>query len=113
MCRRLRRLLTEARERHETFELTYTVLGHTGDEAWRRKSVGLRTVTLREHANGARECSTACTGMLGVLPLVSCACDPSEYALMPPPGWLPTHLLIQLPYPALDDGQDEIVCFGP
>ena len=105
----LRRLLTEARALNETFTLTYTVLeGDVGDEEWRRYSKG-RTVTIKESSGKAPKCYVSCGG------LRKCKCDEDEYARLPPPGYLPTKLLIFQPYPIFKSGLGgkEVVCFGP
>jgi len=55
----LRRMLAEAREAAEAFELEYTVLdGDAGDEEWRAASTGVRRVLLREDP---RRKLSACT----------------------------------------------------
>jgi len=115
----LRRLLTEARAANESFRLTYTTLAGEGDEAWRRSASG-RTVSVVEDGHGGRTCATSCDGPLGVLsalapalPLLGCACAPTELALLPPPGWWPTHFFIGQPYPLVEQAGDELVCFGP
>ena len=105
----LRRLLAEARERGESFAITYTLLdGPTGDEAWRRRGDG-RTVTLEEDGRGGSRCTVRCGGLL------SCACTPTDLAQLPPPGLIARKLLVQQAYPILDDGADvpEVPCFGP
>ena len=100
----LRRVLAEARERGEAFQMTYTVLeGFTGDEQWRSKSSG-RTIHLREDGIGGRECfaedDVACTG--------------DEFANLPPPSFLIRKWLVQQPYPILEGVElSEVTCFGP
>ena len=116
----LKRLLAEARARGEAFSLTYSVLGVSGDEAWRRHAAGLRRVTVSEDGRGGQRCSVGRVGCSLWLPVDApwCACEPMEYALQPPPGYWPTKTLVQQPYPILPDvGDDnldrEVTCFGP
>ena len=102
-----RRLLKEARAQNESFSVTYTVLDGDGDEIWRRGAAG-RTVTLVENGAGNRACSIARAGPFKK------ACDPGEIALLPPPGWLASKLLLQQPYPIIEEEtEDRISCFGP
>ena len=102
-----RRLLKEARAQNESFSVTYTVLDGDGDEIWRRGAAG-RTVTLVENGAGNRACSVARAG-----PFKS-ACDPGEIALLPAPGWLASKLLLQQPYPIIEEETEDLIsCFGP
>ena len=63
----LRRMLTEAREAAEAFELEYTVLdGDAGDEEWRAASTGVRRVRLREDPRRKLSaCAVASSSVLG------------------------------------------------
>ena len=110
----LRRLLREARDRNESFTLTYTHLGLKGDEEWRRSSRGSRTVRLREDGKGRVECSI-CDFLSPAISsrLPGCACTSDELALLPPSGYWPNKLLIQQAYPIVKEAGSELVCFGP
>ena len=90
----LRRMLAEARrDEGKPFDLTYARNGT-------RVSVAFR-------ADGDVASCRVAAGRRGA------TCGPDELALLPPPPAWATRLLVYLPYPVLDDGDDELVCFGP
>ena len=84
----LRRMLAEAREAAEPFELEYTVLdGDGGDEAWRASSAGQRRVRLREDPRRKLSAcvvasSSAVEHLVGATRYNE-ACAPDELARMP------------------------------
>jgi len=80
----LRRMLAEAREAAEAFELEYTVLdGDAGDEAWRASSTGVRRVRLREDPRRKLSaCAVAASSVAGTARHDE-ACAPDELARMP------------------------------
>ena len=80
----LRRMLTEAREAAEAFELEYTVLdGDAGDEAWRAASTGVRRVRLREDPRSKLSaCAVASSSVVGSARHDE-ACAADELARMP------------------------------
>ena len=80
----LRRMLAEAREAAEAFELEYTVLdGDAGDEAWRAASTGVRRVRLREDPRSKLSaCAVASSSVVGTARHDE-ACAADELARMP------------------------------
>ena len=111
----LRGLLEEARARDEAFSLTYTVLGHSVDEAGRRYGRG-RRVTLSEDGRGRRRCSVSgCRWR-------RCRCRPEDVPMLPPPPPLASKFLLQQPYPIHGPArayshaahtEEQLTCFGP
>ena len=108
----LRRLIEEAHDLGETFMIQYTVLeGQIGSERWRKRATG-RTVTLVEDGKGDRTCNT--TRLSDLEEAVSCVC--SQCASLPPPSFILRKILVQQPYPIIDedsDAESNIICFGP
>ena len=98
----LRRMLEEAREAAEPFELEYTVLDNAlGDEAWRIGSKGVHRV--RVSLNG-------CVVLLR--DLFDRMCGEDELANVPLTMWERT-LGAWNPYPIVEGMSEEMHCFGP
>mmetsp|Transcript_36806 Transcript_36806/g.60927 ORF Transcript_36806/g.60927 Transcript_36806/m.60927 type:complete len:573 (+) Transcript_36806:54-1772(+) len=100
----LRRLLGEARQRNEKFNLRYTRLaGSNGNESWRINGSG-SVVDLEEDGNGGRRCHVD-----------GKECTADEIPLLPAPSYWELKLVLGQPYPILtpEDGQSELHCFGP
>ncbi|KAK3237090.1 hypothetical protein CYMTET_52816 [Cymbomonas tetramitiformis] len=98
----LRRLLMEARGQGEAFDLVYTRLrGVGGDEQWRTEGAG-PVVRLREDGRGGRQCAVG-----------KSACAADELALLPPPGFWAMKFLQAIPYPIIQDDNEDLHCFGP
>jgi len=101
----MRRLLQVARQRKETFQMTYTKIpkSMTTVSEWRTLQGGAKVELVEEPGKTAR-----CTVSFGGK---TTACEPSEAALLPPPpSWLQW---ILLPYPVpLVEGEthNEIHC---
>lgn len=109
----LRRLLAEARLKNESFAIEYIEL-ERGREPGRR-------VALVEDGSGRRRCrawgGAGCGGGAFFGLGGGCACEPSDVAMLAPPGYWAWKLLVQQPYPILEDPSGELggelVCFGP
>mmetsp|Transcript_18883 Transcript_18883/g.60595 ORF Transcript_18883/g.60595 Transcript_18883/m.60595 type:complete len:363 (+) Transcript_18883:123-1211(+) len=97
----LRRSLALARRRGEPFSLEYTPLppGLGTPTQWRAHAG--EKVSLDEAADGLVSC---------VVGRAREACGAAELALLPPPPWLLTRVLLPYPIPLLDGAGDGIHC---
>jgi len=104
----LRRLLAEARERSESFRLTYRRLSRTN------APFDGRVVTLVEtqRADGSRV--SKCTARTGGVTrrLFPKRCEAGEIALLPPSDWWLTGLLLAFPLPMREGGERELGCLA-